>query len=150
MQGIANLLRTLKKSCVRPVCGSGQKCVGGQCVVTISPESIPEQLACFVRYSGVSYGVASRGLFDLLEKLAPGSSGMKNLARHQGCEGFGNALVLLNRHFVSPELTLHTTSDLFMCMQYNLWIDETDGGVNLKISLPVMEAMGYSTLEFLD
>ena len=97
-----------------------------------------------------SSGVASRGLYDLLERLAPGSWGAKKLARHQVWEGFGKVPVLLNRHFVVPELSLQTPSGPFLLTRYNVWIDETDPGVNLTIGLPVMEAMGYSTQGFLD
>jgi hypothetical protein len=58
--------------------------------------------------------------------------------------------VLLNRHFVVPELALQTPSGPFLLTRYNVWIDETDPGVNQTIWLSVMEAMGYSTHGFLD
>jgi hypothetical protein len=34
--------------------------------------------------------------------------------------------------------------------RYNVWVDETDTGVNLTIGLPEMEVMGYTTQGFLD
>ncbi len=51
--------------------------------------------------------------------------------------------VLLNRHFVVPELALQTPSGPFL-------LNETDQGINLTIGLPVMKTMGYSTRGFLD
>jgi hypothetical protein len=53
-----------------------------------------------------------------------------------------------DRHFVVPELVLHTPSGPFLLTRYNVWVDETDPGFNLTIGLP--EAMGYTTQGFLD
>ncbi len=58
--------------------------------------------------------------------------------------------VLLNRHFVVPEVVLHTPSGPFLLTRYNVWVDEADLGANLTIGLSVIEAMGYTTQVFLD
>jgi hypothetical protein len=99
---------------------------------------------------GESSGVASRGKYDMLERLAPRSWDVRKLTRHQVWEGFGKVPVLLSRHFVVPELVLHAPSGPFLLTRYNMCVDETDPGVSLTIGLPVTEAMGYTTQGFLN
>jgi hypothetical protein len=86
----------------------------------------------------------------MLERLAPGSWDVRKLTRHQVWKGFGKVPGLLSRHFVVPELVLHTPPGPFLLTLYNVWVDETDPGVNLTIGLPVMEAMGYTAQGSLD
>jgi hypothetical protein len=119
-------------------------------VATIPGIDLGTDLHALLDSGGESSGVASRGLYNFLERLAPVSWDAKKLARHQVWEGFGKVPVLLNRHFVVPKLVLHTPSGPFLLTRYNVWVDETDLGANLTIGLLVMEAMGYTTREFLD
>jgi hypothetical protein len=142
--------RGSQKALSAPPAATAGQVGAGQCVATIPGIDLGTNLHALLDSGGESSGVASRGLYDLLERLAPGSWGAKKLARHQVWEGFGKVPVLLNRHFVVPELSLQTPSGPFLLTRYNVWIDETDPGVNLTIGLPVMEAMGYSTQGFLD
>jgi hypothetical protein len=122
----------------------------GQCVATIPGFDLGTALHALLDSGGESSGVASRGLYDMLERLASGSWDVRKLTRHQVWEGVRKVPVLLNRHFVVPELVLHTPSGPFLLTRHNVWVDETDPGVNLTIGLSVMEAMGYTTQGFLD
>jgi hypothetical protein len=61
----------------------------GQCVATIPGIDLGTDLHALLDSGGESSGVASCGLNDLLERLAPGSWGAKKLARHQVWEGSG-------------------------------------------------------------
>jgi hypothetical protein len=122
----------------------------GQCVATIPGIDLGSALHALLDSRGESSGVASRGLYDKLEWLAPGSWDVRKLMRHQIWGGFGKVPILLSRHFVVPELVLHTPSGPILLTRYNMRVDKTDPGVNLTIGLPVMEAMGYTTQGFLD
>ncbi len=140
---------TSQRALSAPSSAAAGKVGAGQCVATIPGIDLGTELHALLDSGGESSGVASRGLYDLLQKIAPGSWDTRKLARHQIWEGFGKVPVLLNRHFVVPELVLHTPSGPLLLTRYNVWVDETDPGVNLTIGLPVMEVMGYTTEGFL-
>jgi hypothetical protein len=89
----------------------------GQCVATIPGIDLGTALYALLDSGGESYWVASRGLYDMLERLAPGSWDVRKLTRHQG---FGKVPVLFGRHFVVPDLVLHTPSGPFLLTRYNV------------------------------
>jgi hypothetical protein len=60
----------------------------GQCVVTIPGIDLGTALHALLDFGGSS-GVASRSLYDMLERLTPGSWDVRKLTRHQVWEGFG-------------------------------------------------------------
>jgi hypothetical protein len=76
----------------------------GQCVATIPGIDIGTALHALLDSGGESSGVASRGLYDVLERLAPGSWDVRKLSRHQVWEGFGKVPVLLSRNWSSTPL----------------------------------------------
>jgi hypothetical protein len=141
---------TSQRALSAPSAAATGKVGAGQCVATIPGIDLGTDLHALLDSGGESSGVASRGLSDLLERLAPGSWDAEKLGRHQVWEGFGKVPVLLNRQFMVPELVLHTPSGPFLLTRYNVWVDETVLGVNSTIGLPVMKAMGYTTQRSLD
>ena len=85
----------------------------------------------------------------MLVQFSSSDWSLQVLKRPQVWEVFGKVPGLMNRHIVLPALELCTPAGPLRLVNFNIWIDETDPDITLTVGIPVMQAMGYSTLGLL-
>ncbi|KAH9106103.1 hypothetical protein AeMF1_018211 [Aphanomyces euteiches] len=121
----------------------------GSCWALIPESGIENPIEALVDSGSDAGVIISSGLFDLIEQSSDLDLAVDDLKTPQLMEGFGKVPIELSKHVVLPQIVLWIGETSIMLRAVNAWVDHTDQSISATIGRPIMEVLGYSTVELL-
>jgi hypothetical protein len=116
--------------------------------VTFPGIDFDESVATLIDNGSDSGAVISAGLFNMVQaKIVDWDATVLSTLTYM--EGFGKVPVKLGKHVRIPGMERETSEGPIALLNVSAWVDDSDLGVGMTITRPVMNVMGYTTKGFL-
>ncbi|KAG9405662.1 hypothetical protein AC1031_003570 [Aphanomyces cochlioides] len=126
-----------------------QEPANGSCWALIPESGIETPIEALVDSGSDAGMIISSGLLDLIEQSSELDLAVDELKTPQLMEGFDNVPIELSMHVVLPRIVLWIGEESVLLRAVSAWVDHTDQSVSATIGRPIMQVLGYSTMELL-